>query len=92
MKPYSTLYAWMGALRRSLAARLLVGAQGAPAPQKLATTEQRARDLVRAIDAGGLPLNPAVVNHIARELGLEVSVHAPMAQTVERIRKALESL
>lgn len=92
MKPYSTLYVWLDVLRHRLVARLLVGTQGAPAPQKPATTEQRARDLVRAIDAGGLPLNPAVVNHIARQLGLEVSVHAPMLQTVERIRKALESL
>jgi hypothetical protein len=51
--------------------------------------EQRARDLVRAVDAGGLPLNPARVNDIARQLGLEVSGHAPMPETIERIRQAL---
>ncbi len=50
---------------------------------------QRAKDLVAAIDAGGIPLNPARVNDIARRLGLEVSVDAPMAETIERIRVAL---
>lgn len=51
--------------------------------------EQRARDLVAAVDAGGLPLNPARVNDIARQLGLEVSMRAPMPETIERIRQAL---
>jgi hypothetical protein len=50
---------------------------------------QQAQALIRAIDRGGLPLNPARVNHIARSLGLEVSARAPMAETVERIRQAL---
>jgi hypothetical protein len=45
--------------------------------------------LIAAIDAGGLPLNPARVNDIARQLGLEVSSKAPMPLTVERIRQAL---
>lgn len=58
---------------------------GKPAP----TPEQRAKDLVAAIDAGGLPLNPARVNDIARQLGLEVSARAPMTETIERIRQAL---
>lgn len=58
--------------------------------KKPATAEQRAKDLVAAIDAGGLPLNPARVNDIARQLGLEVSTRAPMAETVERIRLALK--
>jgi hypothetical protein len=53
------------------------------------SAEQRARDLIAAIDAGGLPLNPARVNDIARQLGLEVSSKAPMPLTVERIRQAL---
>ena len=57
--------------------------------RKPPTAEQRARDLVAAIDAGGLPLNPARVNDIARQLGLEVSSKAPMTQTIERIRQAL---
>lgn len=53
------------------------------------TAEQRARDLLRAVDAGGLPLNVAVVNHIARELGLDVSRKARMPETIERIRKVM---
>lgn len=50
---------------------------------------QQAQALITAIDRGGLPLNPARVNQIARGLGLEVSRHAPVADTVERIRQAL---
>ena len=38
------------------------------------TEQQQAQALVDAVDAGGLPLNPARVNQIARQLGLEVSV------------------
>ena len=61
-----------------------LGSGAAPGP------EQRARDLIRAIDAGGLPLNPARVNDIARQLGLEVSTKAAMPETIERIRLALQ--
>ncbi len=50
---------------------------------------EQARALIRAVDRGGLPLNPAKVNAIARDLGLEVSRHAPVEQTVERIRACL---
>ncbi|MDP1647462.1 MAG: hypothetical protein Q8M01_04580 [Rubrivivax sp.] len=50
---------------------------------------QRALDLLAAIDAGGLPLNPARVNDIARKLGLEVSTQAPVEDTIARIRTAL---
>jgi hypothetical protein len=50
----------------------------------------RARALIRAIDAGGVPLNPARVNAIARDLGLEVSTRAAMEDTVQRIRAALK--
>ena len=46
----------------------------------------RAQTLIRAIDRGGIPLNPAIVNTIARNLGLEVSTRAPVDQTIERIR------
>lgn len=53
------------------------------------TERQRALDLVAAVDAGGLPLNPARVNAIARSLGLEVSTHAPVEDTIARIRQAL---
>ena len=49
----------------------------------------RARALVAAIDRGGIPLNPARVNAIARDLGLEVSRKAPVEETIERIRACL---
>ena len=58
-------------------------------PAAPATERQRALDLIAAIDAGGVPLHPARVNHIARSLGLEVSAHAKMGDTVARIRAAL---
>jgi hypothetical protein len=56
------------------------------------TPEQRAKNLIAAIDAGGLPLNAALVNHIARNLGLEVSTRARMEDTIARIRLALKRL
>lgn len=49
----------------------------------------RARQLIAAIDRGGMPLNPARINAIARDLGLEVSRKAPTAETIERIRRAI---
>ena len=57
--------------------------------RKPLSVEQRARDLIQAVDAGGLPLNAAIVNDIARRLGLEVSSRARMDETIERIRGAL---
>lgn len=54
------------------------------------TPEQRAKNLIAAIDAGGLPLNAALVNDIARKLGLEVSTRARMEDTIARIREALK--
>lgn len=50
---------------------------------------QQARTLIAAIDAGGVPLNPARVNKIARDMGLEVSVKAPVEETIQRIRTLL---
>lgn len=64
--------------------RHLLGA--APAPLD---DIAQARALIRAIDAGGVPLNPARVNAIARGLGLEVSGKARVEDTIERIRAAL---
>lgn len=49
-----------------------------------------ARNLIAAIDRGGIPLNPARVNAIARNLGLEVARTAAVEDTVRRIRAALE--
>lgn len=56
------------------------------------TEMQRAQNLIKAIDDGGVPLNPGKVNDIARQLGLEVSSRAPMDQTIQRIREALERM
>jgi hypothetical protein len=53
---------------------------------------QRARNLIEAVDAGGVPLSPAKVNAIARSLGLEVSAHDAVDQTIERIRAAVQRL
>lgn len=58
-------------------------------PAMSAETRQ-AKALIAAIDAGGIPLNPAKVNEIARNLGLEVSRKAPVEETIRRIRAALE--
>lgn len=49
----------------------------------------RAQSLLAAIDAGGVPLSPAIVNDIARRLGLEVSAQASMDETIPRIRAAV---
>ena len=46
-------------------------------------------DLIAAIDDGGIPLSPVRVNDIARKLGLEVSLTAPVEETIERIRVVL---
>ena len=51
---------------------------------------EQARRLIDAVDRGGIPLNPARVNHIARNLGLEVSLRAPVEQTIARIRACVE--
>lgn len=58
---------------------------------KLPAHIERATQLIAAIDAGGVPLSAIRVNHIARELGLEVSTSAPMADTIDRIRAALRT-
>ena len=57
--------------------------------QALSDIEQ-AQMLIQAIDRGGIPLNPARVNHIARNLGLEVSTRAPVDQTIARIRACVQ--
>jgi hypothetical protein len=50
---------------------------------------RRARLLIAAIDAGGIPLDPARITRIAEDLGLEVSRRARTEDTIERIRAAL---
>ena len=59
------------------------------APPAPVTANARARQLVEAIDRGGIPLNTARVNAIARDLGLEVSRKASVEDTIARIRLAL---
>ncbi len=71
-------WAW---LRRRL------GRPPTPSNEPLAVTQARA--LIRAVDAGGVPLHPGKVNHLARALGLEVSGSARVDDTIERIRQAL---
>jgi hypothetical protein len=67
----------------TVAARFLEGCA-------LASPEmERGVALIRAIDAGGVPLNPMRVNDIGRKLGLEVLGSAPMDETIERIRQQL---
>ncbi|MDK9702218.1 MAG: hypothetical protein OEL20_03700 [Sulfuritalea sp.] len=51
---------------------------------------QAARDVIAAIDSGGLPLDTARINRIARELGLEVSPKAPVEETLGRLRAAVD--
>jgi len=63
-----------------------------PRPRRAPSELERARDLIAAVDRGGIPLNPARVNAIARSLGLEVSARAPVEETIARIRKALRNL
>lgn len=49
----------------------------------------RARQLIAAIDAGGIPLDPRRISRIAEDLGLEVSRKERVEKTIERIRAAL---
>lgn len=58
-------------------------------PRPKLSERERAEALIRAIDAGGIPLHPGRVNQVARTLGLEVSRHAPVEVTIARIRAAL---
>ena len=58
-------------------------------PQPIRSELDRARDLLSAIDAGGVPLNAVKINQIARDFGLEVSRHATVEDTIQRIRAAV---
>ena len=80
---------WLKWLRWLKGLGLARWVRGAP-PARPRSDHERARDLVEAVDAGGVPLNPARVNDIARRLGLDVSAAAPVGETIERIRAALK--
>ncbi len=73
--PHKGILGWLKALFSSNEA----------APSELT----RAQRLIAAVDRGGIPLNPASVNAIARDLGLEVSRKAPVEETIRRIREAI---
>jgi hypothetical protein len=57
----------------------------------LSPAQQQAFEVIRSVDAGGVPLHPARVNHIARSLGLPVSKAEPVGATVERLRAHLKA-
>jgi hypothetical protein len=57
---------------------------------KLPRELQAGKAVIEAIDSGGLPLDPARINRIARDLGLEVTPQAPLEDTVARLRAAVE--
>jgi hypothetical protein len=73
-------------MKPTLFTRLTASLKPRPA---LSPDMQRAQSLIAAIDAGGIPLNPAKVNDIARKVGLDVSTKAPMDETIQRIRGVL---
>jgi len=77
-----------GKTRLQRAWKLLATLQFPQRPAEL--PRDRAKALIAAIDAGGLPLNAAVVNDLARQLGLDVATTAPVEVTISRIRKMLQ--
>lgn len=58
--------------------------------ESLPTEVQAAKKLLDAIDSGGMPLNPAKLNAIGRELGMEISSRAQPEDTIKRIRDAVQ--
>ena len=75
---------------RMLMQRLSLLLKFRPKTRRELTPLESAHLLIDAIDAGGLPLNAARVNHTARELGLDVAATAPIEVTIARIRRALK--
>jgi hypothetical protein len=84
-----------GARAQRLSARALAGLRfqtltSRPLARARRTKPEPIRPVPKKGDLhGGLPLNAARVNDIARSLGLEVSTRAPVEQTIDRIRQAL---
>ena len=60
-----------------------------PSRPALPSEIERAKEVLAAIDKGGMPLNPAKINAIARDIGLEVRKNAPLEETVQRIHAAV---
>lgn len=61
-----------------------------PASNKPLSDIDRARQLIAAIDAGGIPLDKAIIRRVAESFGLEVSRSARTEDTIERIRAAIK--
>jgi hypothetical protein len=66
------------------------GEAGKPTTVALPPELQAAKDLIAAIDQGGVPLNPVTLNNIARNIGLEVSKNARPEETITRLREAVD--
>ena len=60
-------------------------------PIQVSGAHARALDLLAAIDQGGIPLNPLIVNQVARNLGLDVATTDLMPHTIERMRQYLDT-
>ena len=60
-----------------------------PPAREYTAAEQAAVDLVKAVDAGGVPTDTRKINKIARDLGLEVSTKAKPEDTLVRIKEAV---
>lgn len=69
--------------------QLATGEAGKPAPVVLPPELQAAKDLIDAVDKGGVPLNTGKLNSIARSIGLEVSKSAKPEETITRLREAV---
>jgi hypothetical protein len=60
-----------------------------PEKNEDASAVGQAKKLLAAIDQGGIPTDPIRINNLGRALGLEVLQSAPMAETIDRIRNAI---
>lgn len=77
------LFSWF----KSLFAERTVSAESAQRQ-----TLKRAQELIAAVDRGGIPLNPMIVNRIGRSMGITVLANDPMNLTIEKIRSQLKKI
>ena len=56
----------------------------------LLTDRQQAQALIAAIDRGGLPLNPARINHIARSLGLVRGAYSKYGNSIRAFHQPID--
>jgi hypothetical protein len=80
--------AWLSCLRLLWGARV---SQDYDQDQPIHLARLRAKSLLEAVDAGGLPTDPILVNRIGRALGLTVLPSDPMNMTIQKIRQVLDS-